>query len=65
MGFKPQVGDRVRLKGIQYGGHTGTIKDIRRIKIMFCRKLYYVDLDGTALGHSMIRVDRRNLRPLT
>ena len=61
MSEKLQVGDRVRLKGIQFGGHTGTIKEIRRLKSLAGRKMYYVTLDGTALGHSMLRVTKMNI----
>ena len=58
------VGDRVELKGIVGGGHRGTIVKIGRPPVFLFQKAYFVELDGTALGHSMLRVKKFNLRRL-
>lgn len=62
---KFNVGDRVLIKGMVAGGHTGQIIRITRPKISFkLQKLYHVQLEGTlSLGHSIIKVSRMNLSP--
>jgi hypothetical protein len=64
--MKFQVGDRVYVKGWPFRGHTGVIKDARRLKITFgLVKLYYVKTDETVLGHGLIKVSASGLRKLT
>ena len=58
------VGDRVEIKGLVAGGHTGTIVKIGRPGVLLFQKIYYVQLDGTNLGHSMFRAGKMNLRKL-
>jgi hypothetical protein len=56
------VGDRVLIKGFVGGGHTGTIVRIKRPRIAFgLTRVYHVQLDGTVLGHSILRVSKMNL----
>jgi hypothetical protein len=61
--MKAKVGDRVELKGIQFGGHTGTVVRTKRPVITWgLMKLYFVRLDGTWLGHSVVKVTKGNIR---
>ncbi len=56
------VGDRVRIKAWGAGdGHTGTVVQIKRRP----SRIYYVELDGTVLGHSMLRLSKMNLQHLS
>jgi hypothetical protein len=56
---------QVLIKGMVGGGHTGTIVRVTRPKFgMKLTRLYHVGLDGTVLGHSMLRVGKMNLQHL-
>jgi hypothetical protein len=62
---KFEVGERVLIKGMVGGGHTGTIVRITRPKIgLKLTRLYHVALEGTVLGHSQLRVSKMNLQHL-
>jgi Protein of unknown function (DUF2510) len=60
-----KVGDRVRIKmwGPIFGadGHTGTVEQIKR---KLGTRLYFIRLDGTVQGNSMVPVGKRNLEHL-